>query len=592
MRLSKVRIENFKRFENLEIEFHPLDCIVGPNNSGKTTLLQALALFGFCLQHCFEKRNGLLELKRRSIPPEDFYVLPIADPMDLWTDRQTMAKQKQKVIKIHAAFEGGTEATASLKLDYNRFGISVETPDQSQECLERLRGVRIEYLPVFSVFLAREERRTQAVVEDELARGRVHNVIRNLLFGLKERHRHDELVELLRRSFPTLKQMGIAFDEVSDRYISVTYREAGKPKEFDVFSAGSGFQQFLYLFGFALLREPTLLLLDEPDVHLHGTLQTTLLDELHRLVAQGKQVLVATHSRHLISGISPENIVSLQDQGASRLRVAFDVYDTLDRLGAVDRTQLPLIQAYQRVLVVEDQADEELLSVFCSTCLGASAWQQVARRLAVCYARGNPYKQPVDRLREQLQQMIALDGRALEAFVVADRDYYPDLDHLTARLPAEHIRWHIWQRAEIENYLLCPEAIVRLLRGDGRQLVLDEQGFGTEYDALLESSRESAHDHLIEAFGEYRRHLDERWDPVTVARKAREYLSAHWPKERLALADAKGVVLPGIKRWLQHRRFGQFSNKSLAKGLLPEELPVEVHGLARSLVEFVGVKAP
>jgi AAA15 family ATPase/GTPase len=592
MRLSRVRIENFKRFENLEIEFHPLDCVVGPNNSGKTTLLQALALFGFCLQHCLDKRNGRLELKPRSIPPEDFYALPIADPMDLWTDRKTIANRKQKVIKIHADFDAGTEATASVKLDYNRFGISVEAADQSQEVLERLSRVRIEYLPVFSVFLAGEERRTQAVVEDELARGRVHNVIRNLLFDLKQKNRHEELVEVLRRSFPTLQQMQIAFDEVSDRYISVTYREAGKPKEFDVFSAGSGFQQFLYLFGFGLLREPTLLLLDEPDVHLHGSLQNSLLDELQRLVEQGKQVIFATHSRHLISGISPENIVSLEDQGASRLRVAFDVYDTLDRLGAVDRTQLPLIQAYQRVLIVEDQADSELLSVFCSTCLGASVWQQVERRLAVCYARGNPYKQPMDRLREQLQQMIALGGRALEAFVVADRDYYPDLDHLIAKLPAEHIRWHVWQRAEIENYLLCPEAILRLLRGNGRQLVLDEQAFRAEYNALLEASRESAHDHLVAAFTEYRRRLDERWDAVTISRKAREYLQGHWGEEPVALADAKGIVLPGVKRWLQERQFGQFSNKSLAKTLSPEDLPAEVHELARRLADFAGVTPP
>ena len=61
---------------------------------------------------------------------------------------------------------------------------------------------------------------------------------------LKDEKRDDVLVEILRRSFPALANLSIRFDEASDRYISVTYKEQGRPKEFDVFSAGSGFQQF------------------------------------------------------------------------------------------------------------------------------------------------------------------------------------------------------------------------------------------------------------------------------------------------------------------------------------------------------------
>jgi len=326
MLLTRVQIENFKRFEKLEVPLKPLDCMVGPNNSGKTTLLQALALFDFCVHHCLNKRNGELEVKKRSIPPEEFYVLPVSDPMDLWTDRKSMVGGKQNIIRICATFDQDREVTATVKLDFNRFGIGIKSTDDSQEWLSRLASYRIAYLPVFSMFLAQEERRTPAIIEDELARGRVHSVIRNLLLDLKKSNRHGELVDTLKRSFPTLKKMRIDFDEVSDRYISVVYQEAGRPKEFDVFSAGSGFQQFLYLFGFIRLRQPTAVLLDEPDVHLHGILQKALLQELYRLVDEGKQVLFATHSRDLINGVSPENIIALEDEGARRLTVAYDVY--------------------------------------------------------------------------------------------------------------------------------------------------------------------------------------------------------------------------------------------------------------------------
>jgi predicted ATPase len=592
MRLTRLKIENFKRFRDLSVELSPFNCLVGANNSGKTTLLQALALLDFCVHHCLNRRNGRLELKRRTIPPEEFYVLPISNPMELWTDRRSMAENRQQVIRIEATFEEGRQVTASVKLDYNRFGIAVDGNDDSQEWLDALRGQRMAYLPVFSVFLAQEERRTAAVIDDELARGHVHSVIRNLILNLKEKERHNELLDVLKRSFPSLEDMHIAFDEVSDRYISVTYREAGRPKEFDVFSAGSGFQQFLYLFGFILLRQPTVILLDEPDVHLHGTLQKALLQELGRLVDEGKQVLLATHSRDLIQGVSPEDILSLEDEGARRLAVAFDVYDSLDRLGSVEATQLPVIQAYQRVLIVEDQADFDILAIFCSECLGASKWQEVERRLAICYSKGNPYKQNIARLREQLQQMIALRGRTLEAFVVSDWDYYPDRQHLREMLPSQHLRWHVWERAEIENYLLCADAIARLLCHGRGGFPLEEPAFRLRFDELLEQSKESANDHLVEGFDEYRRRRQEKWDSATMSRKAREYLKEHWASERLSLADAKEVVLPGIKRWLQDHNVSQFSNKALADAMVAEDLPEEMHRIADELAEFAGIIRP
>ncbi|MCR4412865.1 MAG: AAA family ATPase [Thermoguttaceae bacterium] len=592
MRVTRVDIENFKQFERVRVDLTPLNCLVGANNSGKTSLLQALALFDFCVHHCLARKDGLFEIRRRTISPDEFYVLPVSNPTDLWTDRKTQSGGKQKVIAIRATFEQGPTVTATLKLDYNRFGVGIESTDNSQEWLARLADHRIAYLPVFSVFLAQEERRTKAVLDDELARGRVHNVIRNLILDLKLENRHDQLLEVLRRAFPTLKNMNIEFDEVSDRYISVTYEEQGRARDFDVLSAGSGFQQFVYLFGFIHLREPHVILLDEPDTHLHGTLQRALLLELNHLVEEGKQVLLATHSRDLIREVSPENVLSLEQGATRRLQVAFDVYDALARLGSLDPTQLPVVQAYRRVLIVEDETDRDLLFVFCGKCLGSAVWQEVTRRLSICFAKGNPYKQPIERLREQLQQIIALQGRTLEAFVVADRDYYPDLDQLRGQLPRDHVRWHIWSRAEIENYLLCPQAIQRLIRGTARQRVLDEGAFRAEYHRLLEASLDSANDHLVEAFTEYRKRLDERWDAATMSRKAREFLRAHWEQEKDALVDAKGVVLPGVKRWLQEQGYGQFSNKALAEALRPSELPAEVHELARSLARFAGVRLP
>ncbi|MBM3824308.1 MAG: hypothetical protein FJ404_15715 [Verrucomicrobia bacterium] len=592
MLIRKVHIENFKRWELLEAELKPLDCLVGPNNSGKTTLLQALALFDFGVHHCLSGKNGGLEIKSRSISPEDFYVIPCANPVDLWTNRKTQAASKHRIIKIQVLFENELEATVSIDLTYNRFGVSLDCSNDSPETLDALRQLRISYLPVFSTFLTQEERKTPAVIEDALARGRVNSVVCNLLLNLKKDNRQHLLLEVLRRIFPNLAEINIEFDEANDRYISFTYLEKGRPKEFDVFMAGSGFQQFVYLFGFIHLRQPTIVLFDEPDAHLDGSLQHALLSELQRLVADGRQILFATHSREMITRIDPSNILSIEDAGAKRLELAFDVYDTLDNLGSLDPTQLATIQAYRRVLVVENQSDWELLSIFCEKCLPPEAWSEMQRRLAVCYARGNPWKQDMDRLRHQLQQMIAVQGAALELFVVADRDYHPDHPSLLAGLPATHIQWHVWRRVEIKNYLLDPEGIVRVMHKPQSQMTLDEVALRAELERLMEQSKDVANDRLVKAFDERRRKLGEHWDAATLSRKAREYLQAHWANERVALADAKEMVLPGIKRWLQGQHHGQFSDRSLAEALAPEHLGPEVQEVTRSLARFAGVSLP
>lgn len=590
MFISKLEIAHFKQFEQLAINLTPYNCLVGANNSGKTTLLQALALFDFCLHHCLSGKNGTISLNRRSIGQEEFYVLPVTNPLDLWTNRKAQTNRQQQTIKITVSFDEGASVTAEISLSFNRFGISITTEDPSQNWLRKLSQVRIAYLPVFSMFLPQEEMRTSVAIEDELARGRVNSVIRNLLLGLKRENRQHELASIMQRIFPNLTQLDIAFDELNERYISVTYREKNRPKSFDIFSAGSGFQQFIYLFGFILLRSPNVILLDEPDVHLHGSLQRALFQEMQKLVADGKQVLFATHSRELLSRMNPENVLYLDEGVAQRLKIAFDIYETLDKLGSIDPSQLAIVQTFRRVLVIENEIDWEILSIFCAKIVGEQVWREVERRLALCYARGNPWKQDMARLRQQLQQMIMVEGEALQMFIVGDRDYHPNLSDLKQKLPKTNLTWHIWERAEIENYLLSINGCLEIiLPQKDRELRLDEIAFQQEFNLLVEGSKDEVYDKLAKAFQEYGRDLDKKWDVATLSKKAREYLQNHWEDEKLFLADAKEIVLPGLKRWLQKNGFTIFSNKRLAELLPAGELPDEIHLLARRLVTFAGV---
>ncbi|MEN8216259.1 MAG: AAA family ATPase [Pseudomonadota bacterium] len=55
--LTRIHIKNFKRFNDIEIELGKTVVLIGPNNSGKTTALQALALWEIGLKRCHEKQG-------------------------------------------------------------------------------------------------------------------------------------------------------------------------------------------------------------------------------------------------------------------------------------------------------------------------------------------------------------------------------------------------------------------------------------------------------------------------------------------------------------------------------------------------------
>lgn len=596
MLIQNVHIENFKRFDELRIDFQSLDCLVGGNNSGKSTLLQALALFDFVVHNCLSRKQsngngqGIFEIKNHSIAPDEFVVLPVANATDLWTNRITQKANKHILIHITVTFDNGENVKATIDLNFNRFTIALETRND-QAWLETLVKFKISYLPVFSTFLTQEEKRTPAVIEDALARGRVNSVIRNLLFDLNKESKIQELEIILRNAIPSFLNLKVNFDEVTDRYINVSYTEEGKKKGFDLFMAGSGFQQFVYLFGFILLRNPNVLLLDEPDVHLHGTLQGSLLEELKRLVLKGKQVIFATHSKDLIARLDPDHIISLNDGEATRLKVNFDIYDTLESLGSIDNSQIAQIQAFRRLIVVEDTIDWKYLQVFGRKILSESTWQKVEKRLAVCPAKGNPYKQDMSRLKKQLMSMFSLTGETIKMFVVCDLDYYPDRDELIKEKSGQDkdIQYYIWVRNEIENYLLVTDAILRLVgsRKNVRNLFTDP--LESEIARIIEESRSLVIEKLIDGFNFYNRKKEKRWDPVTLHRKAQEVINEKWETYKINLTDAKEFVLPNIKRWLQLNGFGQFSDVSLAENIELNEIDNDIKTAIKSIALFAGV---
>jgi len=598
MHVTRLTVKNFKRFEATSFELGRFNVVVGPNNSGKSTVLQAMSLLQFCIRSTLRKRNSSYELTNISLGQEEFAVIPVAEPLDLWRDRKAQKGGKHIKIEIEAQLDSGTSISFPIDLTYNRFGIQ---PMLTRGKEEDLAGLNIAFVPGYVGFLPREERRTPAVRQSLTAQGRHGEIIRNILLDLRDApESYEQFRSLLREVFPDIELIEPAFDEKADLYIQVRYLEDGLEDErrrrasrgLDLISAGSGFHQFLQIFSNVLAMKPTALLLDEPDAHLFPALQREVLRILQALVRDRKveQVLLATHSSEVVSRVPPSQVLVVGPDPPRRLSSREDLPPLLETLGSVDNMALLGIRVCGRVILVESREDEQILGAFLRRLWAADQYRRFASRVVFIPVNGSPLNRDVDSIAGALTTVLGPET-PLSLFVLADRDYLFDADRqqrLDQGNARPRQRWFIWRRTEIESYLLHPAPLLRLVRQSVREPLFEpkEAEVLSLLEQCLEASRVTALDKLMNRFDRQERGRE----PSTCRQLAEEYLRREWNgSRRLSLCDAKEVVLPCLRDAVCQAYKVSFSNAHLASMFEPDEIDDEVKELAAELLRFAGM---
>lgn len=604
VQLRNLRLENFKKFEKLELELRPFQLLVGPNNSGKSTVLQACALLDFCFRICLDVRNGQYALKNRTLSTDQFSVIPVANPRDLWLNRKLEKKGKLVEIRLEADFGDSKRLSFRISFSHNRFNIRPEETSHVPAPDE----FRIALIPGFTGFLPQEEKRTPAIQRDMKAHGQHGGIIRNILLDLKEKpDAWSRFVQVLGRVFPQIHLRQPEFDEQVDRYIRVQYDEelengghgsAGrKPPMLDLFAAGSGFHQFVQIFAGMYLEKATTVLFDEPDAHLYGKLQTELHAVLIDLTKENRQVIAATHSSELICTSEPHQIISFGNGKPGRLNAAPEMLSVVRHLGAVDNLALVLIDAHRRVVVVEDRSDEHLLRLWLQRILGLE-YANVNRRLVFLRAHRRPSGDDVNLMLDAIVQAFRAKTRQMDvhALVVADRDYRSTSETKAEldKYQGEHFRrqtWHVWDRVEIENYLLIPEAIASALR----EIVESAQGqlfadSASEVVAWLEEIVEAERETVVKRVADSIQAADRGLRASTAFDKAGDYVDPLWTgASRYRLVDAKERVLPSLRHKIQERFACNLSDAAIIRAVTDQDIPGDIRTVIQELKQFVGL---
>jgi hypothetical protein len=467
--IRRLTLENFKSVGREVYDFTHFDLLVGRNNSGKSTVLQSLAIWQFCVDEFHRsKRTGSTGIQ---VVLPNFTALPVPEFNLLWKDRTDRAYPKKNgkktqqfiLIKILVEWQCGAGETKKfgVELRYHSpqtlYAIPSGGWSKFRVCEKAGDLPRIAYVPPFSGLEPNEKWLDISPIRQQIGKGQPGSVLRNLLLRVCQPPNHDrepkntppddwkELADIIERWFSvTLREP--RYDSDKDVYINVDYRQ-DKGKYYDLIAGGSGFHQTLTLLAFFYGYQPTTILLDEPDAHLHVNLQREILDHFKRKAEErGTQFLIATHAEEFVRGVDPSQIVSLLSQVPTRIDSTPDV---LHAMAEVSNEEIAFLMSSPHILYVEGESDERLLRAWAEQCGALEIIGRVCFRAMGGGGKKN-MKERADQHFSALQQIIPGVSRLmLFDYDSSDEAFHP---------PSNNPSLSEWKRKNIENYLLVPDA--------------------------------------------------------------------------------------------------------------------------------------
>ena len=454
MKLKKVTIRNFKAINEATIELSAFTVIVGANGSGKSSILQAL-------HWMFQSgRNLSVDTNKTStdgstLSERDATYMPSPEYRNAGHGPEygNFKGTPQLDVKVEAAETDGSAVSAAMWIKSARNeGLSVHVPSNNS-FVAALRDKRKEfssYIPGLAGIPLAEEKRTKLIVQRQAAAGDANTVLRNVLL-LLEGVTHSgktglKLVEEFVSEVIGNLTLQVAFDDEKNQTISAHFQtdamrlsDAKRTKPLEL--AGIGFLQVIQIFSYLVYFRPTVLLVDEPDSHLHPTAQERLVRVLAEAAKQfDTQVLLTTHSPSVVRALPQDARVVWMKNG--EVQPDGDVSGRqMMGWGLLDKRIL---------LLTEDTKIGMLRSLL-------SQWPDLERVVALWPLHGSgKLLDPAGCVSLQ-----SLFGDAMKIMIHRDRDFMMPVEAEAFSKPYVDKRISVWltQHSDVESYWCDPSVL-------------------------------------------------------------------------------------------------------------------------------------
>jgi predicted ATPase len=492
--LHYIEIENFKTFgdkQRIELD-HPA-VIIGPNNCGKASVIQAIALWCQAVKTWHAARESSAAQERAGTPLNRLNILnvPVQRTRFFWheTKVRTGTKDIRLVITVGVYFQGKVEPISMRFRNQGEDLVYCSLDEEirgKHDLIAHVAKIDVELLYPMSGLEIEEPVLQPGRIGVLLGQGQTAQVLRNLCLMVYQGSSADwdKIVELMRRLFHL--DLGIPVEN-SRGAIELTYSQTGVKEPLALSSSGRGFQQMLLILAYLFSHKRSVLLVDEPDAHLEILRQKQVFVLLRDIATQNEsQVVMVTHSEVILDAALETNLTLLLDGRADNLARKVHIRESLKLYGTAN-----YVRARQRgyVLYVEGGTDVDILRALAVKLKhpAANVWDESVN---VYFVENNYPEASAESALEMVEGGFGLSPKehfnqlrkllpGLRGLAILDNDGRSRQD-----FEDESLRILYWKRYEVENYFITPNLLLGYVAKMNRELDLLAVDTGQADDVL------------------------------------------------------------------------------------------------------------
>lgn len=337
MHIKEIKIKNFKSFQDTKIQFNSdINIFTGKNNSGKTTILEVVSLWHECFNKLIRQagrktknyRKGdyiLGNTQEKYFPFEEIHSVCNPNFEDIFNQCD-----KNKKIEIDAELEHENEQIKiGFRISSSGLNYVIELMDFTNYDFEKFNRffrnfpfpIGLYYASPVLAIRQRENFATNPQIREAIQMRESATVLRNRLYSLYKQQQdlslyNNFISDLSYILFNNQEQIEFftSSDIQKDTRVIINYKLNSRDTEKDIALLGSGTLQIieilLNLYYYEQRTDMNLVLLDEPDSHIHRDIQQRLLEILTRFSNQN-QLLITTHNETIIRHSSLHHLFHL-----------------------------------------------------------------------------------------------------------------------------------------------------------------------------------------------------------------------------------------------------------------------------------------
>jgi ABC-type Mn2+/Zn2+ transport system ATPase subunit len=479
-----VEIENFKVFaDKLHIDLGHPAVVIGPNNAGKTSVIQALALWSQGVKAWYERKGQPRQRDKRErisagMNRLNILDVPVSENRFFWNGTRVRRGNTPIELVINVGIEHeGKVKDCRLIFTYRDTEViyckPCETTIQDDGLLKHASSLQFGLLYPMSGIMSGVSAETEETplpdgrINMYLGQGQTAQVLRNICYKVIERGGENgakdwpKIASLIKRMFLVDLREPV-FNETRGS-LSMTYHQDGVENDLDISLAGRGLQQILLILAYLFWHKKCVLLIDEPDAHLEILRQKQVYEILRHVAEENdSQVVIATHSEVILDDAVDTNLTMLLNGEAVNVAGQQDMKNALRSFGIEHYYKA---RVHPRILYLEGSTDVEMLRALAEKLKHPAA--TVLGEKLNCYYTQDVV--PEDSFENRMDRAGGAYGNYRAHFHTVKR-FVPELrgvavfDSDDARRKDEldgDLAVLYWQHYELENYFISPDVLVR-----------------------------------------------------------------------------------------------------------------------------------